>query len=70
MGCLRRAQVWVVGLDSCDDGVSVIQRDLETGTLTPTALVSPINPSGNHLNIDKVSVFRQSPISSETPPRC
>ena len=49
------AQVWAVGLDSCDDALSILKRDLDTGTLTPTTLVRPVNPNGNSINIDKAS---------------
>ncbi|CAN0165370.1 unnamed protein product, partial [Laminaria digitata] len=60
LGCLKSLSftttgVWAVGLDSCDDAISVLKRDLDTGTLTPTTLVSPVNPSGNSINIDKAS---------------
>lgn len=50
-------KVWAVGLDSCDDMVSILKRDLATGTLTPTALISTYNPSGNTINIDKVRTY-------------
>lgn len=43
-----------MGLDSCDDVISVLQRDLDSGSLTPTSLISTVNPSGNTINIDKV----------------
>lgn len=43
-----------MGLDSCDDVISILKRDLNTGSLTPTSLISTLNPSGNSINIDKV----------------
>lgn len=49
------SQVWAVGLDSCDDALSILKRDLDTGRLTPTTLVRPVNPNGNSINIDKAS---------------
>lgn len=51
-------KVWAVGLDSCDDVISVLKRDLDTGSLTPTSMISTVNPSGNTINIDKVGVHR------------
>eukprot|EP00752_Nemacystus_decipiens_P016559 g14801.t1 len=58
LGCLKSLSftadgVWAVGLDSCDDVISIFQRDLDTGSLTPTSLISTVNPSGNTINIDK-----------------
>ncbi|CAM9383782.1 unnamed protein product [Ectocarpus sp. 12 AP-2014] len=58
LGCLKSLSftedgAWVVGLDSCDDVISILKRDLDTGTLTPTTLINTDNPDGNTINIDK-----------------
>ncbi|CAN0328345.1 unnamed protein product [Pylaiella littoralis] len=58
LGCLKSLSyttdgIWAVGLDSCDDVISILKRDLETGTLTPTALIGTSNPNGNAINVDK-----------------
>ncbi|CAN0089930.1 unnamed protein product [Ascophyllum nodosum] len=58
LGCIKSfsfsaSSVWAVGLDSCDDVLSIISRDPDTGTLTPTSTVKPINPNGNNINMDK-----------------
>ncbi|CAM9196634.1 unnamed protein product, partial [Hapterophycus canaliculatus] len=58
LGCLKSLSftangVWAVGLDSCDDLISILKRDLDKGTLIPTTLISTTNPDGNTINIDK-----------------
>lgn len=48
------SQVWTVGLDTCDNAVSILARDVSTGTLIPTDMARPINPNDNAINADKV----------------
>lgn len=48
-------QVWAVGLDTCDHVLSVLSRDAAVGTLTPIAMITPINPNGNTINTLKVT---------------
>lgn len=43
-----------MGLDTCDNVLTVLSRSVAAGTLTVVGVVSPTNPAGNTMNADKV----------------